>query len=91
VSDTEVFHFSGSGLTSITDLQVSLTIANGYNGVFCACLVHASGFSLLLNRAGRTANNPSGYSDAGMSVTLSAAALTFITIKHIPPFIEAAC
>ena len=34
-------------------------------------LSHGSGFSVLLNRVGSTAGNPYGYSDSGLSVTLS--------------------
>jgi len=72
VSDTENLTFSGPGFAAISDLQVTLTIANGFNGDFYAYLVHDSGFVVLLNRVGRTADNSLGYSDAGMNVTFTA-------------------
>ena len=71
LSDTENLTFA-PGLNSISSLQVTLTIANGYNGDFYAYLVHDGGFSVLLNRVGRTGNNSLGYGDAGMAVTFSA-------------------
>lgn len=70
LSDTENLTF-GPGFNSISSLQVTLTIANGYNGDFYAYLVHDGGFSVLLNRVGRTATDSLGYSDTGMNVTFS--------------------
>ena len=58
-----------STITSITDVNVTLTLSNGWNGDLYAYLVHDSGFAVLLNRAGRTAANPVGYGDHGLSVT----------------------
>ena len=57
---------------TITDVQVSLTIAGGFNGDLYGYLVHDNGFAVLLNRVGRTDGNSVGYSDGGMNVTLSA-------------------
>jgi subtilisin-like proprotein convertase family protein len=85
VSDTENLTFSGPGLVSITDLQVTLTIANGYNGDFYAYLVHDGGFTVLLNRVGRTASNPTGYSDAGMDVTFSASGNDIHDYRNFSP------
>jgi hypothetical protein len=59
----------GEGLT-IADLNVSLHLLSGYNGDLYAYLVHGSGFSVLLNRPGRTASNSYGYADATLDVVL---------------------
>lgn len=72
LSDTRTLSFSDPLFTSVGSVQVTLTIANGYNGDYYAYLVHDNAFAVLLNRVGRTAGNLFGYSDAGMSVTLSA-------------------
>jgi hypothetical protein len=61
---------SGIGDASITDVDVSLTISGGYAGDFYAYLVHFSGFSVLLNRVGRTGGNPFGYGNNGLNITL---------------------
>ena len=71
VSDTEHLTFADPDFASITDLKVTLTISGGYNGDFYAYLVHDGGFSVLLNRVGRTDSSSAGYSDAGMDVTFS--------------------
>ena len=52
----------GAGLT-IADLDVQLIVNGGWNGDLYAYLVHGSGFSVLLNRPGRTASNSYGYRD----------------------------
>ncbi len=72
LSDTRTLTFSDPLFSSITDLQVTLTIAGGFNGDFYGYLVHDNGFAVLLNRIGRTASNSVGGSDEGMDVTLSA-------------------
>jgi subtilisin-like proprotein convertase family protein len=60
-----------SGITDplIADVNVFLNISNGYSGDFYAYLTHSSGFSVLLNRPGRTSSNPFGYGDSGLNVT----------------------
>lgn len=60
----------------ITALSVSLTISGigasgAFNGDLYATLVHDSGFAVLLNRPGKTAVNPWGYSDNGLTLTLA--------------------
>lgn len=59
---------------TITGLRVTLDISGGYNGDLYAYLYHESGqdigFSVLLNRPGRTASDPDGYPDAGFRITL---------------------
>jgi hypothetical protein len=61
-------------MTEITSLQVRLEISGGWNGDLYAHLVHESGFTVLLNRAGRDASNPDGSGAAGMDVLLGDAA-----------------
>jgi len=72
-SDTRTL--SGAPAGTITDISVSLNISGGWNGDLYAYLVHGSGFSVLLNRVGVTANGSPGYGTAGMNVTLSDAAV----------------
>ena len=60
-----------SSITSIGSLTVSLNISGEFNGDLYAYLRHDSGFSILLNRPGRTADSPSGYGDSGLNITLS--------------------
>ena len=54
--------------TFLTDVNVSLEITGGFNGDLSAYLIHSSGFSVLLNRPGKTAVNSTGFNDAGMNV-----------------------
>ena len=90
LSDTENLTF-GPGLNSISSLQVTLTIANGYNGDYYAYLVHDGGFAVLLNRVGRTATDSVGYSDAGMDVTFSESGNDIHDYQNSsPPFTMAA-
>ena len=53
----------------LTDLNVTLRLANGWNGDLYVFLAHDSGFSVLLNRAGRRAGDAFGYGEPGMDVT----------------------
>jgi subtilisin-like proprotein convertase family protein len=62
------------GYTDITGLTVSLDLSGGWNGDLYAYLVESSGFVVLLNRVGVTANNSVGYGNGGMTVTFSDAA-----------------
>jgi subtilisin-like proprotein convertase family protein len=55
----------------ITDVNVRLNISGGYNGDLYVYLTHDSGFSVLLNRVGRTSGNSFGYPDSGFNVTFS--------------------
>jgi hypothetical protein len=66
-SDTRTLSGLPSG--SILDLNVRLSVSGGYNGDLCGYLTHGSGFTILVNRVGRTASNPFGYENAGLSVT----------------------
>jgi hypothetical protein len=70
IGDTRLISMPGA--VSITGLQVSLRIDGGFNGDYYAYLRHgASGFAVLLNRAGLSSANPFGYSDSGLDITFS--------------------
>ena len=66
----------------ITNVKLSLEIAgsptasNAFNGDFYAYLQHSTGFSVLLDRVGRTTSNPFGYGDSGFNVTFDDAAIS---------------
>lgn len=55
---------------AITQVEVSLNIAGGWNGDLYAYLSHGSGFSVLLNRPGRTAGSLAGSGVSGLNLTL---------------------
>lgn len=65
-----------SGITeiSVIDVNVALTLSGGWNGDLYAYLTHSSGFSVLLNRAGRTFGSEFGYADAGLDLLFDDAA-----------------
>ena len=67
-----------SPITSLTDLNVYINISGTYNGDLYAYLTYGSGFSVLLNRPGRTSLNTLGYGDDGLDITLDDAAATDI-------------
>src|ERR1051326_8296839 len=62
------------GISTITDLQVQLTIEGGVNGDLYCYLVHDTGFVVLVNRPGRSAENPVGYEDGGFNATFTSQA-----------------
>jgi hypothetical protein len=76
---SETINLSGTGIQSVTAVQVSLDVATGDNGIpfngdYYAYLTHGSGFAVLLNRVGVTdASNPNdfGYSDLGFDITFT--------------------
>ena len=65
------FNITAPAEALITDVEVSLNIAGGWNGDLYAYLSHGSGFSVLLNRPGRTAGNLAGAGVSGLNLTLS--------------------
>ncbi len=70
------FQFNlGDPATVIQNVSVTLNLTGGYNGDIYAYLSHGSGFSVLLNRVGRSGVNDPGYGDSGFAVTLSGNAL----------------
>src|SRR6185503_18961000 len=58
-----------SAIGTITSLKVRLKINGEYNGDLYGYVRHSSGFTVLLNRSGKTALDPWGYGDAGFDVT----------------------
>jgi subtilisin-like proprotein convertase family protein len=65
--------FVTSPFTQIADLDVELTIDGGLNGDLYVTLSHDSGFSVLLNRVGRSSSSgvsSFGYGDAGFDHVL---------------------
>ena len=72
------FYLNTPGPAVITDVTVDLTIAGGWDGDIYAYLSHGSGFSVLLNRVGRTAGNPNGFGVPGLNVQFSDSYLTDI-------------
>lgn len=80
LTDTRVISGIPAGEV-ISSVEVGLDILGGYNGDLYAYLRHESGpnigFSVLLNRVGKSSNNPGdgelyfGYPDTGFVVTLS--------------------
>ena len=58
-----------STIGSISSLKVRLKITGEFNGDLYGYLRHSSGFTVLLNRPGKTAANPFGYSDSGFDIT----------------------
>ena len=62
-------NLSGITTTSLTDVNVSLSISGGYNGDLFVYLQHDSGIAILLNRPGKTSLDPFGYDDSGFNVT----------------------
>lgn len=74
---------SGSSISMITGVEVRLEFSGGWNGDLYAFLQHDSGFSVLLNRPGRTSLNPTGSGSSGFDITLSDDAL--VDIHDIGP------
>jgi alpha-tubulin suppressor-like RCC1 family protein/subtilisin-like proprotein convertase family protein len=61
-----------SGLSApVGNVEVELNISGTYNGDLYAYLTHGSGFTVLLNRVGRTATDGLGYADGGLNVTFA--------------------
>src|SRR5689334_4310747 len=69
----------------VFDLNVFLNLSGGYNGDLYGYLVHSSGFSVLLNRPGRSNASSFGYSDAGMNLTFDEAAANNIHTYQLVP------
>lgn len=59
----------------IESIEITLNITGGFNGDYYVYLQHGSGFSVLLNRPGKTALNDLGYADAGVFATFAQAAV----------------
>ena len=63
-----------SNITSITSVNIAITLAGGWNGDLYAYVSHASGFCVLLNRPGRSAALPDGSSSSGFDIRFTEAA-----------------
>lgn len=68
ISDVEAVSASFSQIGSV---QILLDIAGNFNGDLYCYLKHDSTLTVLLNRCGRTADNPFGYADSGFNIILS--------------------
>jgi subtilisin-like proprotein convertase family protein len=73
LADDRIVH---SGITQLTDVEVHLEIAGGWNGDLYAHLVHEDGYAVLLNRSGRTESSDAGSAASGFDITLSDNAVT---------------
>jgi subtilisin-like proprotein convertase family protein len=71
VADTRTIN---SPIESLTEIRVTLDISGGYNGDLYAYLRHDSGFSILLNRTGKSATDIFGSPDSGFNVTFEGGA-----------------
>lgn len=63
-----------SAIGTITSLKVRLKLAGEFNGDLYGYVRHSSGFTVLLNRPGKTAANSHGYPDSGFDVTFQTGA-----------------
>lgn len=61
---------------TVSDLSVNLVLSGGWNGDLYAYLVSDTGFTVLLNRPGRTSSATDGAGSSGMNVTFTAGAAT---------------
>jgi subtilisin-like proprotein convertase family protein len=66
LSDVRTLH---SAIGNITGLTVGFKLTGEFNGDLYVYLRHASGYTVLLNRPGKTAGNAVGYADSGFNVT----------------------
>lgn len=67
ITDTRTIHLPE--ITGIESVTVTIVLSGGWNGDLYAYLVHDSGFSVLLNRPGRTLSDPAGSATVGMETT----------------------
>jgi len=70
ISDTQMI--AESGIASIQTIEVELTLSGGWLGDLYAFLQHESGFSVLLNRVGRTAEDSLGSPASAFDATFVA-------------------
>ena len=68
------FQTISSSISDIQSVTVTLDISGDFNGDLYGYVQHSSGFTVLLNRVGRTSGNSAGYADSGFAITLSDAA-----------------
>jgi subtilisin-like proprotein convertase family protein len=75
ISDTRQV---ATSITSISEVNVQLTISGGWSGDLYAYITHGSGFSVLLNRPGRSLAEIAGSGASDVFVTFADTALTDI-------------
>ena len=63
-----------SAIAQIASVKVRLRLNGEFNSDLFGYVRHSSGFSVLLNRPGKTASNPAGYDDSGFDVTFETGA-----------------
>lgn len=63
-----------SAIGIISSVQVRLKITGEFNGDLYGYLRHTNGFTVLLNRPGKTASDSYGYPDSGFNVTFQTGA-----------------
>ena len=63
-----------SAIANIASVTVKLKVTGEFNGDLYAYLRHGSGFTVLLNRTGRSTTNSAGFDDSGLDVTFQAGA-----------------
>ena len=62
---------------TVSDVNVSLNIAGGFNGDYYAYLYHNNTIAVLLNRAGRSSTSAFGYADGGFGADTALNPFTF--------------
>ena len=71
-SDTRNLNVTEYAGFTVTDVQVTLDVASGWNGDLYGYLLHDTGFVVLLDRVGSSTYSPHGFGNAGFTgVTLS--------------------
>ena len=75
---TDTRTVSGSTILDITSVDLLLQFSGGWNGDLYAYLSHSTGFTIALNRPGKSLLNTIGSGSSGMTITLSDLAATDI-------------
>lgn len=78
VGITDIRTISIPGLDEIENVTVNLNFTGGWNGDIYAYLLHDSGFSVLLNRPGRSLGALDGSATVGMDITFDDSAVSDI-------------
>ena len=63
-----------SAIGNITSIKVRLKLTGEFNGDLYGYVRHSSGFTVLLNRPGKSASSAYGYDDSGLDVTFQTGA-----------------
>ncbi len=73
---TDTHSISGSRITHIESITVTLDLSGSFNGDLYAYLTNGSDISILLNRVGSASGNTFGYDHDGFNITLDDLAAT---------------